>query len=207
MMLARRHTEFALEGESLSLHRIALKAPALIAMSLASAVMSARFQARGIISGTVFGIAIALYLAVFEGRRKLDDSAAFVFACCVSWPVSRFVTQAIMFSGVFGASPLGESIFPSCALFIGGSIGAFIVMLVGTVLYAEHHSRAETWLVALLGSLGGGILGLLGGWLEHAVGQHPEGTIPVAVFAVWQVGVALMLGFVLIRDNKRIVSS
>ena len=116
----------------------------LTAVGLGSAVISARFQDDWLIPGAVFGIAIVLYLALFEGFRTPFRFAAFVFACSVSFPLSLLGTTAILYTGAMGPTPLEHSDFPPSLLFIGGGIGAFIVLLSGAMLFATPKLRGET---------------------------------------------------------------
>src|SRR5271169_863042 len=109
--------------------RAVISALGLTALGFATAVVTVRFQDHWLIPGSVFGIAIALYLALFEGSRNSFRSLAFVVACSVSFPLSMLGTVGMLFTGILGPTPLEHSSFPPSTLFVGGGIGAFIVLL------------------------------------------------------------------------------
>jgi hypothetical protein len=181
----------------------AISALGLTVAGLVTAVVSVRFQDRWLIPGAVYGIAIALYLALFEGSRNPLRSVAFVFACSVSYPLSMFGTMGMLFTGILGPTPLEHTNFPPSALFIGGGIGAFIVLLSGTLLFAKSTLRGATLGIVLLCSLGGSILGFLGGELNPAVVQQRSSNLGAPVFEIWQSGVALMLSLLLTWAHQR----
>jgi hypothetical protein len=71
------------------------------------------------------------------------------------------------------------------------------------LLFGPPKMRGETLGVAFLSSFGGSILGLLGGALNLALGQHRSGDFGSSVFIVWSSGVALILGLLLAWGKKR----
>jgi hypothetical protein len=110
----------------------------------------------------------------------------------------------VMFNGLTASESLGITLAQS---FVGGGVGAFIVLLPGMLLFGPAEMRGDTLGLAFFGALGGGILGLLGAELDRAVGPHRAGDFGVSVFFVWQSGIALILGLLLRWGQKRYLSA
>jgi hypothetical protein len=102
----------------------------------------------------------------------------FLFACTASFPLS------ILGTIVFGIRTPQSTDISLFDLFVGGGIGAFVVLLSGMLLFGPPKMRGETLGLAFLSSFGGSILGLLGGALNLALGQHPSGDFGSSVFIV-----------------------
>jgi hypothetical protein len=171
------------------------------AAGFVSAVISVNFPNHLLILGAIFGVAIVLYLALFEGIRTPFRFAAFLFACTASFPLS------ILGTIVFGIRTPQSAAISLYDLFVGGGIGAFVVLLSGMLLFGPAEMRGDTLGLAFFGALGGSILGLLGGELDRAVGPHKAGDLGASVFFVWQSGIALLLGLLLRWGQKRYLSA
>ena len=153
-------------------------------------------------------------MQLLESRSPYTSRCSRAFAIHLNWPL-LFLPVAcpirclcwgpwlLLFTGILGPTPLEHSNFPPSTLFMGGGIGAFIVLLSGILLFTKPKMRGETLGLALVCSLGGGILGLLGAELAPVDAQHRAAHIGSAVFEVWQSGVALMLSLLLNWNQKR----
>jgi hypothetical protein len=161
-----------------------------------SAVISVNFPNYMLI-GATFGAAIVLYLALFEGIRTPFRFAAFLFACVASFPLSIL---GVFVLGLRMSQSMNMSLFD---LFVGGGTGAFVVLLSGMLLFGPAEMRGDTLGLAFFGAVGGGILGLLGGVLDRAIGSHGAGDFGASVYFVWQSGIALILGLLLRWGQKR----
>jgi hypothetical protein len=120
--------------------------------------------------------------------------------CSAAYPLS---TLAVAFSHLGASESLG---FTLAQFFMGGCVGAFIVLLAGMLLFGPAEMRGDTLGLAFFGALAGSILGLLGGELDRAVGPHRAGDFGASVFFVWQSGIALILGLLLRWGQKRYLS-
>jgi hypothetical protein len=172
-----------------------------MAAGFVSAVISANFQNHLMILGAVFGVVIVLCLMLFEGIRAPFRIAAFILACSASFPLS------ILGAMVFGIRTPQTMHISLLDLFVGGGIGAFLVLLSGILLFGPAGMRGESLGLAFLCSFCGSILGLLGGELNLALGHLQRGDsgsyFGSWVFIVWQSGVALTLGVLLARGKRR----
>ena len=175
----------------------------LAAAGLASALISMPFMRYELIlHGAIFGSVLALYFALFEGVRSPVKLIAFPMVCSVAYPLAIL---AVAFSHL-GSSAQSVD-FTLGQYLVGGGVGAFIVLLAGMLLFGPAEMRGDGLGLAFFGGLGGGILSLLGGELDRAVGLQTAGDIGVSVFFVWQSGVALILGVLLRWGQKRYLSS
>jgi hypothetical protein len=106
----------------------------------------------------------------------------------------------IIYNPIFGSSSQSNNI-PLIYMFVGGSIGASIVLFSGMVLFGPSRVIGKTFGATLLCAIGGGIFGLLGGAIDRLVGPANNNT-EAGVFVVWQTGVALLLGLLLERVRE-----
>ena len=172
----------------------------LAAAGFASALISLPFN-KELILGAIFGTVLVVYFLLFEGFRTPVRFFAFIVACGASYPLAIL---AVMFSGLTASESLDITL---AQYFVGGGVGAFIVLLAGMLLFGPPEMRGDTLGLAFFGALGGGILGLLGAELDRTVGLHKVGDLGVALFFVWQSGVALILGLLLRWGQKRYLSA
>ena len=172
------------------------------AAGFASALISLPFKGHSLIlDGAIFGTVLVVYFLLFEGFRTPVRFVAFLFACSASYPLAILAT---MVNGLTASEDLSVTL---AQYFMGGGVGAFIVLLAGTLLFGPAEMRGDTLGLAFFGALGGGILGLLGAELDRAVGLPKVGDLGVALFFVWQSGIALILGLLLRWGQKRYLSA
>ena len=187
--------------------RLALDQPAkrsptgLAAAGCASALISIPFKDNVLILGAIFGTVLVVYFALFKGMRTPVRFFVFIMVCSAAYPLSIL---AVMFNGLTASASLDVTL---AQFSVGGGVGAFIVLLAGMLLFGPAEMRGDTLGLALFGSFGGGILGLLGGELDRAIGLPKVGNFDSPVFLVWQSGVALILGVLLKWGRKRYVSA
>jgi hypothetical protein len=172
-----------------------------MAAGLVSALIAVNFLKHPALLGAVYGIAIVLCLVLFAGIRTPLRIVTFILACSAAFPLSIFGAIVLKFGRPQG---MDSSLFN---LFVGGCIGAFVVLLFGMLLFGPEKMRGQSLGVAFLCSFGGGILGLLGGALNLALGEHRSGDrgsyLGPWVFIIWQCGVALMLGLLLAWGERQ----
>jgi hypothetical protein len=142
------------------------------------------------LSPLIFGSLVGIYLGMFGDLRSFGRFAAFILACIITYPLSILV---VVFSRLGGGSP--DVTLPQ--FFLGGGVGAFCVLLAGTLIFGPKEMRSDSLGLAVVGALGGAVLGLLGGVLDRKIGKPSPGDFGVSVYCVWQSGVALILGVLL----------
>lgn len=167
----------------------------LAAAGFASALISLPFN-KELILGAIFGTVLVVYFLLFEGFRTPARFLTFILACSAAYPLAIL---AVIFNGLTAPASLDITL---AQFFVAGGVGAFVVLLPGMLLFGPAEMRGDTLGLAFFGSLGGGILGLLGGELDRAIGPQ-KGDFGASVFLVWQSGVALMLGLLLKWGRKR----
>jgi hypothetical protein len=147
--------------------------------------------------GAFFGILLALYFALYEGVRTPLRLVIFICACSAAYPLSMFGAFGfgLIFHSLTASSSQSNEI-PLIYMFVGGSIGASIVLISGMVLFGPPRATDKAWGATLLGAIGGGMFGLLGGAIDRMAGPVNNNT-ETGVFVVWQTGVALVLGALL----------
>jgi hypothetical protein len=120
----------------------------------------------------------------------------FLCASSVAYPLAQLA--GIAAGGGFGngASVSGNNGVSPLALFVGGGVGAGIVLMSGLVLFGGAVSVGRTLSLTLLGAVGGGALAVLGMELDGIYRAMFANRV-VVVFMLWQPGVALMLGLLL----------
>jgi hypothetical protein len=152
--------------------------------------------------GFIFGLALAIYFALREGERNPTKIVAFLGACTAAYAASMF--SAFRLDGIFRASSsMGSSRLdiPMSVFFGAGCVGAFIVLAAGIFLFRSQDISWNSVGRVLLWSLGGGVLGVMGGGAD---GLRTRGTYNNfwLLFLVWQPGAAALLGLLLNRERK-----
>jgi hypothetical protein len=173
----------------------------LAAAGIASTLISIPFKDHQLFLGAIFGTVLVVYFALFEGFRTPVRFIAFIFWCSASYPLSIL---AVMFNGLTASASLDITL---AQFFVGGGVGAFVVLLPGLLLFGPAEMRGDALGLAFFGALGGGILGLLGGELDRAIGLPRSGDFGASVFFVWQSGIAFILGLLLRWGQKRYLSA
>lgn len=190
--------------EALALDTTAKTSPlGLAAAGFISALISVLFNGRQemLLGPAIFGTMVGLYLGVFGDLRSFGRFGAFIIACSAAYPIATLV---VMFSHLGSAQGYD---FTLAQFSVGGGVGAFFVLLAGMLLFGPAEMRGDALGLAFFGALGGGILGLLGGALDRAVGPYKPGDIGAFVYFVWQSGVALILGLLLRWGQKHYLSA
>jgi hypothetical protein len=137
------------------------------------------------------------YFSLFEGYRTYLKFLAFICACSAAYPLSIVAAVgAGMLLRMFGSSPFN----PLFYLFIGGGVGACIVLVCGLLLFDSMTMSRQALGKAFICAIGGGVLGLLGGEIDQQLGSAVNNR-QAGPFILWQGGIALMLG-VLLRRRK-----
>jgi hypothetical protein len=155
----------------------------------------------------VFGALNAVCLYWFFGLRSAWKSVAFIIVCMAALFASALAAGWAHHNlAVFQAFRTQESVIDPETFFVGGFVGAFLIVMAALFLVFPVRSFLSTCFKALGGGLLGGLLGLLGqagGGLVYRVRSQ----LPVRVFCgsdfdvslvvVWQTGVAFILALIL----------
>jgi hypothetical protein len=152
--------------------------------------------------GCAFGLALAIYFVLREGVRNPAKIVAFLAACTAAYAAS--MSSGFELVGIFPANGdmgSGRWDIPMPAFFGAGCVGAFIVLAAGVFLFGPHDIGWNSIGRVLLWSLGGGVLGVLGGGAD---GLRTQGTFNkfLLLFLVWQPGAAALLGWLLNHERK-----
>ena len=144
-------------------------------------------------TGAWLGLTIALYLALARGHRSIAHGAALVALSAGAFFVATMAAEATQFVlMVMGAGRTHEPYVVS--MFVGGSIGAWIVSSGTYGLYADSWSDVGRPSVEC--ALAGGLLGVAGHALSGPLSadQAVAGHVAGPMFVLWQTGVALAMG-------------
>lgn len=152
--------------------------------------------------GFIFGLALAIYFAIREGERNPAKIVAFLGACTAAYAAAMF--SAFRLDSIFVANnPMGASRLdiPMPVFFGAGCVGAFIVLAAGIFLFRPQDISWNSLGRVLLWSLGGGVLGVMGGGAD---GLRTRGTFNNfwLLFLVWQPGAAALLGLLMNHERK-----
>lgn len=187
---------------------------------------NARFPAQFLL-GLPFGIIISICLSVLGVLSSFRRIARLIVLATLAYFVAFIV--AYFFQGIV-VSPFmtsGERLtFSPIAMFVGGAIGGFLV-IGEAAFFSQMETKQRALKLALLWSLGGGILGVVGEVLGPLLGQVllsfirglrlasltnlPADVLNGAdqterlfsLYVIWQTGIALLIGLALHRYQAR----
>jgi hypothetical protein len=156
--------------------------------------------------GFVFGVALTVYFVLREGLRNPARILAFLAACTAAYiaSVSSGFWLAFTFPGE-GDSGSARMNIPMPVLFGAGYVGAFIVLAAGLFLFGPRRISWDSIGRVLLWSLGGGVLGVLGGGADGLQTWGPYHEF-LLLYLVWQPGAAALLGWLLNRERKLVAT-
>jgi len=166
--------------------------------------------------GAIFGVFVSAYYALFWRVRRWARLFALIAASTAAYFLA--VVLSVFTVSIFRRSEWlsREGVFLA-AMFVGGCVGALGILTAAPLLLATRRSWKAILARAMLWSLAGGLLGVvgfaLGGslgkllWLTlHAIGctftdKDVEGAVRnetvnvFSLFVVWQTGIAPLLGW------------
>ncbi|HLW25369.1 MAG TPA: hypothetical protein VKT22_13500 [Steroidobacteraceae bacterium] len=156
-------------------------------------------------TGLLFGALIAGYFVVHEGEREILKLALFVTVCLGS--LYAAVHVGLLAMEIARALDSSHAERANVAFGVAGAVGAFIVLLAALSLFGAKGPSLRALRYALVGSLGGALLGLIGALWEQAVTPQPAGYLGGVdgirgALLVWQPGVALLLGLMLQYERR-----
>jgi hypothetical protein len=172
--------------------------PLLMAAGLSSGLLFLPSNTYSAFEGLVFGVFIACYFGYYEGHDNPYKIIAFIVLCGVSLPLAWFAGVGTMaLQGGLDANSLD---MPFSVLFVGGTVGAFMVLF-ATLLFAPPPRLG--WSVSLLlgGSICGGILAVGGATIDKMLGHKTAINIH-GVYMTWQTGVPLIMGTILAIERR-----
>lgn len=142
--------------------------------------------------GGIFGLVISVYLALTDVSRRFWAAARFVVVCCGAFFSSFVVTYWVALNLDRGSMSQDPHESP-VAFFVGGSLGAFLVL--SEALFLLHPE--VPWKLSLLRGLCwspvGGVLGAIGAVIG---GSH----FFTPLFLAWQTGMGALIGFLAARQ-------
>lgn len=139
--------------------------------------------------GAIFGVAIAVCLRIFFGLRSIWKTIAFIAASAVAYPLSFLAAEFTYDSWL--EHQAGSMVF-LLDFFVGGFTGAFIILAAALFLLCPHVKARSVFINAACWSVVGGLLGIIG----VAAGNF-------WFTLVWQTGMAVLLGVVLLIAQRR----
>lgn len=165
-------------------------------------------------TGGLFGLALATYFFLSNGNRSLLKGILFVIFSVVAYCLA---TWGAMASSLLFRSGTTEA--PPSAMFVGGAIGAFLLLVLVQFLLQPVAPGKFIVKKAAIWSLAGGALGVLGWELGPSLGRFLWSLLPLrawpgpdsfqqfSLYFVWQTGMALVVGFIDSADQRRGVAS
>lgn len=156
--------------------------------------------------GFTFGLALTIYFVLREGVRNPAKIFAFLAACTAAYQAA--VSTAVGMDRIFPATgSMGSARLdiPMPVFFGAGCVGAFLVLAAGLFLFGPRDISGDSIAKVLLWSLGGGLLGVLGGGADSL---RTKGTYQnfFLLYLVWQPGAAALLGWLLNRERNLLTS-
>jgi hypothetical protein len=164
----------------------------------------------------VFGALNAACMYWFFGLRSTRKMTVFIVVCIAGLYISALAAaQAHQNLALFQAFRARESVIDPESFFVGGFVGAFLILVAALFLVFPARNFLRSCFKALAGGLFGGMLGLLGqagAEFVYRVRSHlPVETLcasdfDVSLVVVWQTGVAFMLAVVLWMEANAVFS-
>ncbi len=149
-----------------------------------------------LLSGGTFGAVNAICFYWFFNLRSIWKMIAFIVVCVVA-DYASLLAAAWAYTS--------SSAQYSMAIFVGGFIGAFIVLLAAQLLFS-HAMNFFSLLLLVCGALVGGVLGVMGqaaGPLFYPIRVHLPtmkfngNDSDVSVTVLWQTGMACVLSLLM----------
>jgi hypothetical protein len=183
--------------------------PAQLGSLLRSRYLGSLFSPFGV--GHIFGLVLAAYYWIVLDSRSIAKALGFVFASTAAFAAAWWLTFWI--SSRFGKIS-GDPPGPLPAFFLGGAVGAFLIVFAAQLLFGSCNVRH-----ALMLSLGwcslGGVLGALGWALGPSLGKGASFLVgsPAAqgadslanysfsCFLTWQTGMGQILDNLLASER------
>ena len=100
--------------------------------------------------GIVFGAALAVYFAIYEGYRCPLKLGLFICACAATYPVA----QCAAFFSFTDVTKFQDQGVPIPTLFVGGAVGEFLVFMAALILFASQKMNEMLFYRVCLWSLG-----------------------------------------------------
>jgi hypothetical protein len=168
--------------------------------------------------GAAFGALLALGLFLFGALSNLGKGIALVIAFSLAYYLSVQAAFAVELYSPFGRPENEHGALSNLTLFVGGFVGAFLVLSAASLLLNSQLAWQRRLLHALYWSPVGGILGILGWALGPSLGMaiwsvahslhlnEPTETAQSALgqsghlyslWVVWQTGIGILLGLVM----------
>lgn len=176
---------------------------------------------------TIFGFFLAACFGIFGVMRDIRGMAIFIGGSILAYSlavatgsISGVLSQfgsAVFYSMLNRSRPL-EPLVYSADLFVGGFVGAFVILMVLFHVVVSEVQRRRRAATAAYWSLAGGALAVIGWKLGPSLGMalwsglHARGVTPstetalnaagqpsheLSLYLVWQTGMALILGLAL----------
>jgi hypothetical protein len=125
--------------------------------------------------GFVFGASVAACFVVHEGVRSVGKIVAFVAASTAAHVASLFAAIGLTLLLHAGASMESDRLdIPPLVLFVSGCVGASIILGAAFFLFSPSNAVSRSLRSTLLGTVIGGLLGVLG-WAGGPLIGRPMG--------------------------------
>ncbi len=191
--------------------RIALLAITGLVSGLLTVVIQSYAVAGFLFAGLVFGVSLGAYFVLSERVRPVSLAAAFLVVSTAAYLISLWALFSAWSFSVWVRGIHTDVIELSPPLlFVGGWVGAVIVLATGLVLFGPAAALTVRSLGGLaLWGLVGAVMGPLGCACDSLLMRlmpalrswNPEHFPPSTVHVGWQTGVALSLGLLLLREQ------
>ncbi|HET7873425.1 MAG TPA: hypothetical protein VFL42_12980, partial [Terriglobales bacterium] len=144
-----------------------------------------------------FGFLLAICFCVFFGVRSLSKALVFIFASTASAYLS--IWSAVLVLGRLGDNP---TYLPET--FVGGYVGAFVILLTAVLLVAPDIELLLALVRSFSWALTGGLLAVIGraaGPMFHDLRMQLDRGLPDSDFSlilVWKIGTAFVVALLIL---------
>lgn len=157
-----------------------------------------RFGRFNLGGSVALGVFLSGWFWVFPGLRSIGKTMVFIL-----------VSPAALVLAIWSAVPFFDGYNPQPAEFVGGYVGAFVILLAALLLLARQPRLLRSIAKSLCWAIAGGVLAIIGmasGPEFHVLRMRldPRRTdSDISLLFVWHIGMALVFALMLWFEEKR----
>lgn len=181
------------------------------ALAADSGLWALRLMAMPFLLGSVFGAVFAIWFWIGMEKRSVSKALGFTVACAAAYIAASF--SSVFSVGLFGGLDLNNDSrmiagSPPGSFFIGGTVGAFIVLAAALFLFSDEGKPLRMLSRAMAYSPLGGAFGLAAwGACSLLDPEKPSGSGNgvlelMLLWLLWQSGMGALLGNLCVPENR-----